>query len=156
MQTFKDEKFPGTITLKDIGMTGITDKLIKDIVLPDFYHDIAELEGIHLYQGQHFVDKPHYERKEQIVCAIDGSLNIVVVPHINRQEVYAGEKLEGTPYDEAEFGHLSQQDQINVSPVNFFMPKKKLYPHFAQAIREVINLKQGDCLFIPAFYFYHL
>ena len=46
LQTFKDEKFPGTITMKDVGMTGITDKLIKDIVLPDFYHDIAELEGI--------------------------------------------------------------------------------------------------------------
>lgn len=37
--------------MKDIGLTGITDKLIKDVVLPDFYHDIAELEGIHLYQG---------------------------------------------------------------------------------------------------------
>lgn len=64
VQSFKDEKFPGTITMKDVGMTGITDKLIKDIVLPDFYHDIAELEGIQMYQGQHFVDKPHYERKE--------------------------------------------------------------------------------------------
>lgn len=81
---------------------------------------------------------------------------MVLVPHINRQEVYAGEKIEGTAYDEAEFGHLSPQDQINVSPVNFFMPKKKLYPHFANAQREVVNLKKGDCLFIPAFYFYQM
>lgn len=51
IKTFNEEKYPGTIAIKDIGLTGLTDKVIKDIVLPDFYHDIAELEGIHIYQG---------------------------------------------------------------------------------------------------------
>ena len=64
LKTFEDEKIPGTIAIKDLGSKGITEKIIRDIVLPDFYHDIAELEGINFYQGAHYIDKPHYEKKE--------------------------------------------------------------------------------------------
>lgn len=46
------------------------------------------------------MEKPHYERKEQIMCAVEGELTIQLVPHVNRQEVYAGESLEGSSYDE--------------------------------------------------------
>lgn len=40
------------------------DKIIRDIILPDFYHDVAEMEGFNFYQGANFRDKPHYEKKE--------------------------------------------------------------------------------------------
>lgn len=83
-------------------------------------------------------------------------MDIILIPMINNQEVYSGDQLQGTPYDEAEFKQISHQDQINVSPVNFFLPDTKKFPHFSQAIKEQISLAKGDCLFIPAFYFYHL
>jgi hypothetical protein len=68
------------------------------MVLPQFYSDIAEIEGLEVMQGSHFIDRPHYEKKEQIMCLIDGHMDIVLVPHIYRQEVYAGKYIEGSPY----------------------------------------------------------
>ena len=63
---------------------------MKQISLPEFYHEVSELEDIELIQGAKFIGKPHYDRKEQIMCAVDGKLDIIFVPHVNRQEVYAG------------------------------------------------------------------
>jgi len=37
-------------------------------------------------------------------------MDIIMIPMINNQEVYSGEQLQGTPYDEAEFKQLSHQD----------------------------------------------
>jgi len=151
----QQEKSPGSFVLKDDRRDGgLIEKIIGDIDLPEFYHDISELEGIELIQGSHFIDRPHYDKKEQIMCAIDGQLDIVLVPHINRQEVYAGESLLESPYDNSQSGGESGFDQMSVSPVNFFMPKKKIYPHFQGATRELINLEKGDCIFVPAFYFH--
>ena len=80
-----------------------------------------------LLQGAHFVDKPHYEKQEQIMCAVDGELSLVLVPHVNRQEVYSGE-LEGSIYSDPSLNRL---EQSNVAPVNFFIPKLEKYPLFA-------------------------
>lgn len=97
--------------------------------MPEFYHEVAELEGIELIQGIKFIGKPHYDRKEQIMCLVDGKLDIALVPHVNRQEAYAGDSLEGSVYDEfSQFTgskRTKEHDilQANVSPVNFFMPK---------------------------------
>jgi len=63
-ESFQSEKIPGSIAIKDIGQTGLSDKIMPDIILPSFYHDIAELEAIYFYQGSHYIDKPHYEKKE--------------------------------------------------------------------------------------------
>jgi hypothetical protein len=73
---------------------------MKQISLPEFYHEVSELEDIELIQGAKFIGKPHYDRKEQIMCAVDGKLDIIFVPHVNRQEVYAGQRINETPYDE--------------------------------------------------------
>jgi len=42
----------------------ITDLLKEDIIVPDFYRDVAELQDIEIFHGSHFVDKPHYEKQE--------------------------------------------------------------------------------------------
>ena len=42
----------------------LKDKIMKDIKVPSFYQDVAELQKVVLYQGAHFVDKPHYEKQE--------------------------------------------------------------------------------------------
>jgi len=38
------------------------------------------------------------------MCIVDGQMDIVMVPHINRQEVYAGTSLIETPYDNSQSG----------------------------------------------------
>jgi len=36
------------------------------------------------------------------------------------------------------------------------MPNKQLYPYFDDAKRSFIHLSPGDCMFVPAFYFFQL
>jgi len=81
------------------------------IELPKFYSDVAELEGIEVIQGQGYKDKPHYSKKEQVMCAIDGKVVVHMVPHINRQEIYAGKRLNESEYDERMYGaQMDDQD----------------------------------------------
>jgi hypothetical protein len=94
------------------------------------------------------------------MCAVDGKLDIIFVPHVNRQEVYAGQRIIETPYDEFKGQRIDPKEaalkQANVSPVNFFMPKQKNFPLFAEATRQLVNLEKGDCVFIPAFEYYQI
>jgi hypothetical protein len=129
--------------------------LSEDIAFPEFYHEMAEYLGVQVTQGQFFVDNAHYERADQFMCVIDGSAMIRLVPHINRQEMYVGEKYS--------FYHPSKQQvkelalKPNESPVNLFKPDFDTYPN-VQYVNKVYKefLNAGDCLFIPAFYFYQV
>ena len=40
------------------------DKLMPDLKIPEFYDNIADIVSMTLYQGSHFLDKPHYEKNE--------------------------------------------------------------------------------------------
>lgn len=95
------------------------------------------------------------------MCAVTGTIEIVLIPHVNRQEVYAGKRLNETIYDERNYGSvgISEQDQVNVSPQDFFdsqhNPKNlKKFPLYQYATRHVVQMSEGDCIFIPAFHFY--
>ena len=81
----RNESYAGSYILKDDRKdTGLQQKVLKEILIPEFYHEVAELEGIELIQGTKFIGKPHYDRKEQIMCLIDGKVDIALVPHVNR------------------------------------------------------------------------
>ena len=129
-----------------------TDVLIKDVQNPKFYDNIADIQNIVLYQGVHFVVKPHYERQEQIVCAIDGMISLALVPHIYRQELYTDELKDSMYFDKKMRG----ADQQNVASVNFFVPKLEKYPYFENVQKFNVNLKTGDCMYIPAYFFYQM
>ena len=139
VQMVKQEKFPGGVVLGDrkLGSKTIV-KLLEDLELPSFYSDIAELEGFEIYQGTHFIDKSHYNKKEQILCLIDGHADVINVSPFYRQEIYVQ-----PPFS---------QD----SPVSFFQPDLKLFPDFNHARKDQIRLEKGDCLFVPAFNFYQV
>jgi len=81
--------------------------------MPEFYHEVSELEDIELIQGMKFVGKPHYQRKEQMLCAIDGKLEIIFVPHVFRQEVYAGKDIEESPYDDFKGLRVDKQEALH-------------------------------------------
>ena len=84
-----------------------------------------------------------------------------MVPHVNRQEIYAGGKwISMSIYDERHYGYKdSEKDRMNVSPIDFFenpglKEYKKHFPHYKYASRNLINMNKGDCVFMPAFYYY--
>ena len=129
-----------------------TDRLKADIIVPDFYDVIADVKSVDFYQGSHFVTKPHYDRQEQMMCAIDGRLSVMLVPHIYRQEVYADDLKDSIYFDKK----LLSKDQPNVAAVNFFMPNLEKYPFFDNVQKFSVQLAKGDCVFIPAYYFHQI
>jgi hypothetical protein len=84
------------------------------------------------------------------MCAIEGRMSVILIPHVNRQEVHAAEMKDSLYWEVDD----SPQDQINGSPVNFFVPNKKKYPHFNGSTRNKVDLEQSDCVFIPAYYYF--
>ena len=49
-----------------------------------------------------------------------------------------------------------QNKQKNTSPINFFLPNKDKFQYYKNAAYKMIFMKPGDCVFIPAFYFYQM
>jgi hypothetical protein len=77
------------VTLKE-NSEAIMKLLIDEIAQPSFYADIGELQEIEMIQGNIIVRPAHYEKTEQFVCAIDGVMQIKLIPPVFRQEVYSG------------------------------------------------------------------
>jgi hypothetical protein len=151
------EVFPGEVVMKtsnkepDSPITKSILSIANDLKELEFYHEFAELEGTELIQGSYFMDRPHYEKKEQIVCSVEGKAFIEMVPHVKKQEVYAGKITEQSLYHDPA---NTLDSEANVSPINFFTPDKKLFPNFENANPRMVTLNKGDCMFIPAYYFY--
>jgi len=131
----------------------LEDKLKQDIIYPPYYHDYAEFERLEVTQGQFFADRAHYEKTDQIMCAVDGEISLAMVPHVYRQEMMP--TSETSYYHESLDYDMSVTLDVNESPINLFKPDFDKYPsgyfikHF---YRDV--LQPGDCMYIPAFYFY--
>lgn len=65
-----------------------------------------------------------------------------MVPHVNRQEVYAGKRLNESIYDERIYGaDIEEQDMVNTSPIDFFEGNKpgtaqsKKFPLYQYSMR---------------------
>ena len=151
------------VTMKD-GGSGL-DSLKGDIAHPVFFTEVSELTGVDIMQGQVFIEPAHYERSEQIFCAIDGFIQLKLVPHVFKQEVYAGkpvrQEVGPNEYNEdpnqqsPPREHEAPPPLPNYSPVNFFDIDLGLYPLFAEISRRyTVVSNDGDCLYIPAYYFY--
>jgi hypothetical protein len=127
----------------------------EDIAFPEFYHDMANYMGMQFTQGQFFVDNAHYERADQFLCVVDGSAMIRLVPHINRQEMYVGEKYSYFHPNRQEVKEMSLRP--NESPVNLFKPDFDTYPN-VKFVNKVYKefLSPGDCIYVPAFYFFQV
>lgn len=81
----------------------------------------------------------HYEKDEKLICQIIGSIDIVVVPQLYRATVYSFKQGYGP---------------LNYSPVNFFESEFGRFPKFAKSHRLLITLNQGDCLYLPAYWWF--
>jgi hypothetical protein len=105
--------------------------------------------------AQFFVERAHYQRKDQFVCVVDGGAHIKLVPHINRQEMYAGKGTSGTYFDGK--GKRPLKVAVNESPVNLFDPDLNRFPNL-KFVNELYSeyLNKGDCIFVPAYYYYQM
>jgi len=56
----------------------------------------------------------------------------MLIPHIYRQEVYAGQLNNSKYYEHDEFDvqRSMNPEIVNTSPVDFFQPYLKKFPHF--------------------------
>lgn len=71
------------MTLRDKS-AALTKELETDIIYPEFYHEYGEFDSMEVTMGQFFLDNVHYDRTDQILCTVDGSLNVALVPHVFR------------------------------------------------------------------------
>ena len=74
------------MTMRDT-TTSLAQSIEQDIVYPEFYHEYGEFDSLEFTMGQFFLDNAHYDRTDQIMCAVDGSLKVALVPHVYRQEM---------------------------------------------------------------------
>ena len=88
-----------------------------------------------------------------MMCVTSGQADIYLVPHVFKQEVEAGENVASSKYGETP---TSIFEQAATSPINFIMPMSGDHREFLEQNKKVVNLSQGDCIFIPAFYFYQV
>lgn len=77
------------------------------------------------------------------------------MPHIYRHELYAGQSFYEDDWRTG--GDKSMDLMARESPINLFNIDYKTFPktkHMEAKHRYSIYLWKGDCIFIPAFYFY--
>lgn len=141
----------------------VLEVLKDDVEVPDFMVSAIALKDIELLQGANFVDKPRYLSDEQLVCAIEGNLSVALVPHVFRQEIMGGKAsanpyyLDGTqPFSSPlNFWYSGNLSSNNTSSLNSMFDPLDYFSGLAtKQYVKYVALRAGDCLFIPAFYFY--
>lgn len=69
--------------------------------------------------------------------------------------MYAGNGVEMSPYYDGNTAEPAKlEDTVNTSPVNFFAPDMNKFKKYVHSHDDSVNLRRGDCLFIPAYYYY--
>ena len=74
------------MTMRD-SSTGMKDLISDDLIYPEFYHHYGEFDSLEVTMGQFWLDNAHYERTDQILCTVDGSVRVALVPPVYRQEM---------------------------------------------------------------------
>jgi hypothetical protein len=80
-----------------------------------------------------------YKDREALMCALTGDLKLTIIPPWERLVLYVGSE-QGLP--------------SNYSPVDFFNPDYSQHDDFRSATVFDIVLKDGDCLYLPAYWWY--
>ncbi len=88
------------------------------------------------------------------MCSLEGFISIKLIPHIYKQEIYAGKPrkvmdADGNVVDD------NKEMKRNYSPANFFDFDYKMYPLLEDVdTRYTVVLRSGDCMYIPSYYFH--
>lgn len=118
----------------------IPKELLSDIEEPLVTSQLLSLEEITLWHdraNQSTRSLGHYNDREQLLCVVTGELKITIISPFERSLLYPGGG-----------DHMP----LSFSPVDFFRPNNEFHPHFKTATPFDINLADGDCLYIPAYW----
>ena len=99
------------------------------------------LKDIHISKAQsHIVIWGNMEIFDEFICVPVGNLEFILIPPQEKKYVY--------PYNNG--------GRINFSRANFFEQKRndknELYKDFIKANKIYMNVLQGECVYIPAFW----
>jgi hypothetical protein len=99
-------------------------------------------QGIKYTEGyDEFFSPGHYDASENIFCQLNGEIDMMIIPAMQRNSVYPFKKNYGPP---------------NYSAVNFFKGEYGRFPNFRFSHRLYITLSKGDCIFLPAYWWFSI
>lgn len=84
-----------------------------------------------------FIQAGHMEYNELLLCQIQGEMDVLLIPALFRNSVYPFKKSYGPP---------------NFSAADFFLADFGRFPNLRNTNRLYITLSEGDCMYIPAFW----
>jgi len=113
----------------------------KNISLNNYLIRELNLKDIYISKAQsHVVIWGNMEIYDEFICIPEGNLEFILIPPQEKKYVY--------PY--------TNRGPINYSRVNFFEQKRndknELYKDFIKANKIYMNVLQGECIYIPAFW----
>ena len=114
---------------------------VKNISEENFLISDLNLQDIYLSKSHsHIVVSGHMEIFDEFICISKGNLEFILIPPQEKKYVY--------PY--------INKGPINFSRVNFFEQKKNdkndIYKDFIKANKIYMNVLEGECVYIPAFW----
>ena len=115
-------------------------KLKDDLELPELMNELLEISIVTFWQGYGTLTKPHTDSMENMMCVYVGYKNFTIVSQYDRKWIYAG--WNGLP--------------DNYSPVEFVAPDYDKWPLFRNARPKTAHVAEGDCLFVPSYYFHQV
>jgi hypothetical protein len=97
-------------------------------------------QGVKYTEGyDQMINAAHYEYTENLYCQIEGQMDMMILSPLQRNVV--------SPYKK-NYGHP------NYSAINFFKAEYGRFPNFREAHRLYITLSKGDCLYLPAYWWF--
>lgn len=112
--------------------------LMKDIVEPELTNSVLELEKITYWHGFGTATKGHTDSMENIMCVFTGYKNFTIISPDQRPFLYSG------------YNNLPD----NYSPVDFNYPDLEKWPEFRKVKMFKTQIAEGDCLFVPAYWWH--
>jgi hypothetical protein len=120
-----------------------SENLLINFFLKSIKRDLVLIpQGIKYTEGyDEMMNAGHYDSSENIFCQLKGEIDIMIIPAMQRNSVYPFKKNYGPP---------------NFSAVNFFKGEYGRFPNFRFSHRLYITLSEGDCIFIPAYWWFSI
>eukprot|EP00347_Sterkiella_histriomuscorum_P020430 403337837 len=113
----------------------VPESLMEDIFEPKVTQQILKHQDTSIIQGIDIKTIAQYYQKDRMFCVAQGYFNVTLAPSWERLFIYAG--LNVPP---------------NFSPVDFNRPNLQQFPNFDVATKYYIDLEEGDCLYIPPYW----
>ena len=110
-------------------------EVLYDLEIPSYLTDLLKQENIDITYWGKFKRRPKFSKKEKFICVFEGTEEFKLVHFMFKNEVRAG---------------TDKELRLEDTPLDFFTDE-------SLKDRKVVltaRLKRGDCLYIPAFYWY--